>query len=214
MLSYRHGFLFVHVFKVGGTSVHQALAPYAFQPERAWANRIARRLRLSVNWPVAGWHRFPDHVTAAEVRTFVGRARWLQLYKFAFVRNPWDWQVSLFEYSRQYPLHPLYVALRGVTFDEYLERHVSGGFQQQESFVTDESGSVIVDFIGRHTTLDQDFQAVMDRLGLHVALPHVNASERRDYRGYYTPETRRLIERVHGPDIERFGFAFDDGVRG
>lgn len=44
-----------------------------------------------------------------------------------------------------------------------------------EEFVTDSSGNLIVDFIGRSETLQQDFDLVCQRLGIEPArLPYVN----------------------------------------
>jgi len=43
-------------------------------------------------------------------------------------------------------------------------------------------------------------------------LPHANVAEHRDYRTYYTPETREFVAQKCRRDIEMFGYEFD-GLR-
>jgi len=75
--------------------------------------------------------------------------------------------------------------------------------------VLSESGDMLVDFVGRYETLAEDFDAVCDRIGIECALPHINRSRHGDFREYYTPETRALVEEVYKADIELFGYRFD-----
>jgi len=69
-------------------------------------------------------------------------------------------------------------------------------------------GAVIVDFIGRYETLATDLAYVGDRLGLPLALPHLNRSAHAHYRDYYTDETRAIVAARFARDIERFGYTF------
>jgi hypothetical protein len=45
-------------------------------------------------------------------------------------------------------------------------------------------------------------------LGLVHDLPHANRSTHRDYRHYYTGETRDIVAARFARDIEAFGYAF------
>jgi hypothetical protein len=60
--------------------------------------------------------------------------------------------------------------------------------------------------------LAEDFANVCARLKIQAELPHVNVSEHRDYRTYYTPETREFVAKRFQRDIEMFGYDFD-GLR-
>ena len=211
MLSYRHRFLFIHVYKVAGTSVRAALAPFAHDPGRAVVNRVARRLHVAPRWPFHRWREFEDHVTAADVRAALPTTTWDGLFKFAFVRNPWDWQVSLYEYMRQNSEHPDHARIAPLSFKEYLECCVAWA-HPQESWLVDEHGQLILDFVGRHASIASDFAAIAARLGISAELPRRKVTPHPDYRSYYAAAQAEQVARTFSADIKRFGFTFDDGA--
>jgi hypothetical protein len=79
----------------------------------------------------------------------------------------------------------------------------------QYSYVMDEKGNRIVDFIGYYERLSEDFAKACARLKIQASLPHANISQHKDYRTYYTPKTRELVAREFKQDIEMFGYNFD-----
>ena len=198
LVSKRQGFVFIHVFKAAGTSIRAALAPYA---KPALTDRVRERL---------GRRRFPAHMTAQQARDRLGSDTYDRLFSFSFVRNPWDWQVSLWTYMLAEPSHWAHPIMRELgTFDRYIRWRVDVMPDTQSAFVTDDTGRVMVDFVGRYEHLNRDFGEVCARIGVQAALPHLNASRSsRDYREWYTPETRDLIGEAFADDIDRFGYAF------
>src|SRR5690349_3350213 len=72
LLSFTHRFIFIHVYKVAGTSVVAALEPFAHQPEKLLANRVLGKLNstlgTSLSLPGTRHKIFPDHIRAAELR--------------------------------------------------------------------------------------------------------------------------------------------------
>jgi hypothetical protein len=50
---------------------------------------------------------FSSHNKASDIKAVLGKS-WNEMYLFGLVRNPWDWQVSLFNYIRQTPTHYQY----------------------------------------------------------------------------------------------------------
>ena len=79
----------------------------------------------------------------------------------------------------------------------------------QADFVTDHKGGLIVDFVGRYETIDQDFQHVCAHLTIDVNLPHENKGPDTDYRVYYNTRTKRLVSERFSRDIEIFGYKFE-----
>jgi hypothetical protein len=69
-----------------------------------------------------------------------------------------------------------------------------------------------VDVVMRFESLQEDFEGVLRRAGVdgrHV-VPVLNRTKgrRRDYRSYYSPRSRQLVELAWKADLERFGYAF------
>ena len=135
-------------------------------------------------------------------------------FKFAFVRNPWDWNVSFYHYVLQTPEHPLHVGASHMSgFAEFLAWRTDKSRLLQKDFVADRDGNLLVDFVGRFEDLEEDFGKVCSAVGLRAALPHLNRSRHGDYRVHYTEYTRRLVEEAWAEDIRTFGYQFDPTAR-
>lgn len=160
-------------------------------------------------------HAQQQHLPASVLRELVSPAQWEGYFKFAFVRNPWDLLVSGYQYQttvltrEQRALNPDVAELLARTRDfSDVVRYYPMIRSDMTSFITDEQGQVIVDFVGRFERLEEDFAYISSRIGIDVPLSHENRSERASYREYYTPETRDIVARHFARDIERFGYVF------
>jgi hypothetical protein len=91
--------------------------------------------------------------------------------------------------------------------------HMDISVERQSDYVTDQHGNLIVDFIGRFERLEEDYAYILRRIGFGVtALPRRRAAtDRRDYRQYYTDELAQLVATHYRDDIERFGYRFEAG---
>lgn len=203
-------FLFVHIDKSAGSSIQRVLQPFA--PPRA-DSRLRRRLVWLGPLNRLGLHRaaeFPEHVTARIVKNCLPQATYASLFKFAFVRNPWDRLVSRYAQLLRNPGHtPRHQgkALKG--FEAFLDWEVRRNKSHQHTYVCDAGGSLIVDFIGYFERLDEDFAKVCDRLQVRAELPKSNISKHESYQTYYTPATRELVAEHCRRDIELFGYDFN-----
>ena len=194
--------IFVHVQKTGNNSVRTALGGDIFDPRKHW--------------------------TARELREAHGDAVWNSCFRFSFVRNPWDRLVSwwaMIENSRDYvdldqPPNAFFghVLKRSTNFEEFLRRcdgeivETDGRkniFRNQIDYLIDDSGAILVDFIGRFERLQEGFDKICDRLGrVPIQLERSNGSEHAPYTEYYTPATIDLVARHYARDIECFGYRF------
>ncbi len=153
-----------------------------------------------------------QHSTASEICRQMPTEAFNDAFKFTFVRNPWDWQVSNYTYALKTPAHGQYEIIQKLgSFEEYIRYQYEDRAPTQSSFILDDDGRQLVDFVGRFETIQADFNAVCEQIGVDARLPHLNASiRRRDWRSYYTKETRDLVERLFEVDLERFGYRWDD----
>ena len=167
--------------------------------------------------PIAPFYQ--KHLAAELLREFVPAEVWSAYFKFAVVRNPWDRVVSLYTFHEDQFWGDS--TLRGhhdrgalfercSTFDEFVRLLPFLAFPDQATFVTDDKGTIIVDFVGRFERLESDFALICRRLGVDGGLPHLNRTRRSGpgYRDYYTDETRSLVEQVYRRDVELFGYTF------
>jgi len=152
---------------------------------------------------------FPDHIRAVDLRAQLGPAIFNSYFSFAIVRNPWDWQVSLYQFTLKNPLHHQYELIEKLgSFDEYLRWRCDREIRLQKDFICDNEGQLLVDFVGRFEQIDRDFREVCRRIGVDVSLPKINVSNSRPYREYYTEKTTEMVRRAFEEDILEFGYDF------
>ncbi|TVQ87512.1 MAG: sulfotransferase [Chromatiaceae bacterium] len=217
LLSPRYRFLFVHIAKTGGTSVRAALQRLRWHDP--WYGPILLCSRFSHLSGHRIGTKLPRHAKAIAARELLPREVYDGLFKFAFVRNPWDLQVSSFHHIRRE--RPQFLGGHR-TFGEFLrwkldperpyQYHIDTSIEWQSDYLVDLRGHLIVDFIGRYERLASDFALVCARIGVPtLTLPHRRqASDRaRDWRCYYDDASAALVAEHFARDIELLGYRFD-----
>lgn len=205
LISYEHKFIFVHIYKVAGTSITKALERFAHKPTLISSFLI----RLGIRQKGHEYSPLHSHSTAIEMKNNLPDQVFNLFFKFAFVRNPWDWQVSLYHYMLQNSEHRYHKLINSMKdFSEYLEWIVTEEKKLQKDFVTDHDGKIIVDFVGKYENLVEDFDYVCKTLNIPASLPHLKKSKHSDYRKYYDDKTKRIIEEHYGEDIDLFKYRF------
>ena len=92
LVSHTKKFIFIHNYKVAGTSIREVLAKYRLSP--------AQRLQQKLGWKSRNHLKTADnHQTAQQIRERLPEKVFNNYYKFGFVRDPWDWQASLYKYA-------------------------------------------------------------------------------------------------------------------
>jgi hypothetical protein len=139
------------------------------------------------------------------------------LYKFCFVRNPWDRFVSLFHYlgRDKLKLHDY------TNFDDFV-RHVErkgvppiGLYKKKGMSLANPQSAWVnceIDYIGRVETLQEDFDHICENIGCaRMTVPVEHKGKRRNtrYQEYYTRETRDTVGEVYREDVENFSYSFE-----
>ena len=217
LLSPRHGFLFVHIAKTGGTSVRAALRRLQRRDPLYPLMFLCSRLSHGSGHRIGS--KFPRHAKVIAAKEMLPEEFFKSLFKFAFVRNPWDLQVSSYHHIRRERPH----LMQGYgDFEAFLrfkldpERpyqfHLDTAIECQRDYLVDLHGEICVDFIGRYEHLAADYAEIGRRLGRTLpTLPHRRQARDRqhDYRGYYSSATAELVAERFATDIVAFGYRFD-----
>ena len=208
ILSLSHRFIFIHTGKTAGTSIQAALRSFAHEPEGGRMNRLLNRIGLQQDYRKI---RFSEHLTADRLRRKLPAQVFDNSFKFAFVRNPWDWLVSLYHYLQETPSHRHHRRVRAASgFEEYVEFEIARNKRSQLEFLVDSRGEFLLDYIGRFENLAEDFAEICEHLQVSVELPHINRSQHEDYRSYYTDATRKRVADHWGEEIRRLSYNFEN----
>lgn len=209
-------FLYIHIYKTAGTSLRRVLDHYASPPwsyTTPQARCLQRLDRLGVHLPGRYFKVIGKHLKLSEALTVLPASACQDLWCFTFVRNTWDWLVSIYHYILKDVYHADHARVKSLgSFESFADWYLtSEQYELQTDFILREDGRVGVDFIGRFEHLQEDYAAIANRLGLpKLELPHRNASSRaNDYRVYYSDALAARVARIFESDINRFGFRFD-----
>ena len=206
LLSDQHKFIFVHVSKSAGTSMYRTLEPFANVIDKRLLNRLLSKSGIKRNYHS---RYFARHTCISEAMKYIPQQDFEQFFKFGFVRNPYDWIVSLYSFLSQTESHHRQKQIAKMSFSEYIDFEINRNKRHQHLFLCDNKGDLAVDFVGRFERLNEDFAQVTKRLQLDLNLPHVNASRHRDYRDYYTEEIYDKVTKHWHRDIRLFGYQFE-----
>ena len=214
LISHRHRFAFIHVPKTAGSSVAFALWPHADHADRYWMNRGLALVGIHVNhYAPFRLKKFRTHTPVASLQRHLPADVFADLFKFAFVRNPWDLLVSSYHYllaNRRHHRGP--IANRLQSFADYAAYEIRRGKMSQSAMLTGRDGSLLVDFVGRFESIPSDFAYACRRIGVEAELSRANATRHRDYRSFYDDQLAEDVGRFFAADAERFGYAFDDAA--
>jgi hypothetical protein len=151
---------------------------------------------------------------------------------FSFVRNPWSRLLSLYKQKASeegtstrmvdgvyggfvdqgIPVRP------GMNFEEFCDvvcefpDYRTDKHLQSQAYTLIRNGQPIVPFIGKLESMNEDWKALMEKVGLDYELPHSNRTQKTNdhYSRHYTTEA--LIQKVadrYSTDIEYFGYEFE-----
>lgn len=136
------------------------------------------------------------------------------LFKFAFVRNPFDRLASCFRHViqkgamqniQEHPdLH------REMSFDEFIDvivdidvKKMDIHFRPQYTFIPGNLG-----FLGKFETLEEDYLEVCKRIGIKSPpqILHKNKTDKTIYKDYYTKESIEKVSKLYEKDFKLFGY--------
>jgi hypothetical protein len=185
--SFDGSYTFTHIPKCGGNSVKKILG--------------------DSKWP---------HFTTCKIKGIVGDEEFSNAFNFTVVRNPWDRLVSWYFYNKE---HEPY---KSISFKDWIIKgcphhlHNDDHLKQfpdnpvsQIDWITNKKGDIMVDYIIKLETINDDFKVVSDKIGLNLSeFPNLNKSEHKNYKEYYDKETITLVSEMFKKEIEILNYTF------
>lgn len=153
---------------------------------------------------------------------------WEQYFSFTFVRNPYDRMVSAWKMFSDGMLKSRWSfnnkpPLEGISFYDFLQIAIDGSIDHDsrnsiESVLRHHTLPQVhpyhcyefAKFIGKFENLEDDFQVIADKIGLNnYSFAHLNKTNRKSYKEYFTNETYDLVSKHYKEDILKFDYSFD-----
>lgn len=166
------------------------------------------------------------HTTLRRYQIIFGREKFNDYFKFAFVRNPWDRLFSAFRFLKKGGINPQdkIWAEKNISkyenFDCFVKDWVNRKniytwrhFIPQWWFVSTRGKSNAVDFVGYFENLERDYNYIRKILKLdseELLFFNKTGAIEKDYKDYYSKETKSIVADVYREDIEMFGYDFDN----
>jgi hypothetical protein len=204
IISHKYKFIFIKTRKTAGSSIEVGLSKVCGTED------IVTPLTPAVDGhKPRNHHGFTNHIKASRIKAKVSAEIWNNYLKFAFERNPFDKVVSWYWWRKK--RHGL-----SDTFDEFIEKCTNGKYSYRFPVDYDKyaiDGKVVVDFIGRYESLQDDLKQIYQRLGIPFEdkLTYQKDDSRKDkndYRTFYNEDTKKLISNMFHREISLLGYEF------
>lgn len=179
--------IFIHIPKSAGTSISHAL--YGEDP----------------------WHYKPRDYE------YLSRALTAKLFKFTFVRNPYERIASTYKYSfkqvKENPNTSIKFITSFQTFGDFIRKGLTKELvnshyflQRQSEYTSYFKNSIGLDFVGRFENLHDDFEIVKKQIGIDCKLLEVNRSPSA-LSAVYDERLAEIVFSVYEKDFELFQYS-------
>lgn len=211
-------FIFIHIFKTGGTSMNSLLGPhmnfsfklvYWFKiPAKIWkVIELIFGLSDYGQRYITGYHK---HVTAQEVRDKMGQSKYGNYFSFCFVRDPYDLMISLYSYIKQHREHKFYEIAHSLAFNEFVIFYLLQKPRRQSDFIFDKNGKCLISKIAKYESINEEISDLSRILGVEGKIQKLNSSIRsKNLADYWTEQkVAEEFERYFALDFEKLGYSY------
>ena len=212
-------YVFVKVYKTGGTSIYRELkkhskSQYLLGTMYGNGTGVLQDYKTAVNAAEqghdSGVKRKHDHVKSSWIKENAFPELgldWDKYFKFGFVRNPWDRELSNYFFNSGKLKPP-----EDISFKEWLNiRLQKNGFirshnSSQCDYLTD------VNYVARFENYDEEVKYLFNRIGVPMPQPlmHINKTDHKPYYEYYDDIDIMKVQQWYEKDIEMYNYEFGE----
>ena len=188
-------YVFIRVFKTGSSTVGREIKKN--DPDIIWVKRIRNG-------------RITGHIESSWIKENIFPKlglNWDEYFKFGFVRNPWDRELSNYFYNNKELKPP-----EDVSFKEWLnirlqkDGQIDSANEPQCQYLTD------VDYIARFENFEEEVKYIFNRIGVSISQPlmHIRKTEHKPYWEYYDDVDIMKVYEWYKKDIEMYNYEFGE----
>ena len=196
MICHDKKYIFNRVFKTGSSSIVKMLLPYAYTMSRELSQK-------SVD-------KFTTHIPSSTIKRLLFEDKkmdWDEYFKFGFVRNPWDRELSNYFFNGGKLKPP-----EDISFKEWLNINlrkdglIHDHNTPQCHYLTD------VDYIARFENFAEEVKYLFNRIGVPMSQPvkHIFKTEHKPYWEYYDDADIMKVHQWYEKDIEMYNYEFGE----
>jgi len=209
--------IYIHIYKTAGKTVKNSLMniqdPTPLQ-YKIFNNTLGGRFGFSKQYLehqsfkiYRNGEALSSHIRATDYKEYLGEEKYKDYFKFSFVRNPFDWQVSLYFFMKQKKDHYQHELLNPMSFEEYILWRCEVEPYHQSYFLYDDFGQSQIDFLGKVETLEKDLLHISNKYNFKLnEIKTIGASKHNDYRSYYNSTTEKLVAKTFARDFELLNY--------
>ena len=167
---------------------------------------ISNSLFGDIKWGHRSVHFYKSHY---------GKKVFNSLYKFCFVRNPYDRLFSAYTFLKEGGINNQDLEFSNshlqefASFDEFVLKGLEKEeimnwvhFKPQYTFVCDENDNIVMDFVGKMENLNADFNTVCKHLNIESELQNLNMSSAK--KNEFSEEVKAMIKLKYQKDFNFF----------
>jgi hypothetical protein len=207
-------YVFIRVFKTGSGTVGRELKKN--DPD---ATVVTSMMRAADGFTGDGLRR-TSHVKSSWIKENIFAKMdwdWDEYFKFGFVRNPWERELSNYFWNRGHrrPAH-LHAdgkkTPRGYFFKEFLNHRLLKDGQMDQANLLQCDYLTDVDYIARFENFEEEVKYIFNRIDVPLAqkICHRHKTEHKPYWEYYDDADIMKVEEWYKKDIEMYNYEFGE----
>ena len=207
--------IFIHIHKTGGTTVAMNLKKY-YGFETYYLRRpdhqkfcLDKKKKKYINYEnrvhgVINYFKTSPHLNK---KMNMNQEKWNNYYKFCFIRNPYDRIVSAWNHVNRFNIpFKNFLNLKDLCNDvEYMHM-----FMPQYRSMINEKANSYINFIGHFENLNEDFEIILNNLGIkniiHNKNYKLNVRNHKYYYEYYDQESLEKVNILMKEDFDNLDY--------